>query len=132
MSSLVIRTMDRAVVLRGSGLATTMKLKKMDFALLALVGFLLVTSLFIFHVWSRLYVFRLGYEIVQQESARRELLEESKRLNLEITGLRSPARIEKIAREELNLRPAKPEQIVLVTPEEPRLALASAQVSHPD
>lgn len=132
MSTLVLRTMDQAEVIKGSSLATTMRLKKMDFALLALLAFLLVTSLFIFHVWSRLYAVRLGYEVFQQEKVRRELLEESKRLTLEVTGLRSPARIEKIAREELNLGPAKPEQIVLVTQEEPELALASADLSRPD
>lgn len=132
MSTLVIRTMDQAEVFKGNGLATTMKLKRMDIALLALLAFLLITSLFIFHVWSRLYVFRLGYDVFQQENVRRELLEESKRLTLEITSLRSPARIEKIAREELKLRPAKPDQIVLVNPEDSQLALVAADIPRRD
>ena len=128
MRGILVRTLDQAELVKGGSFLSGIRIRKMDFALAALLLFLLVTSTFVFHVWSRLYVFRLGYEIYQQDKVSRELLEESRRLNLEIASLKSPSRLEAIARQELNLRPPRADQVVMVPVEKsPTLALASVE-----
>jgi cell division protein FtsL len=79
---------------------------------LALV--LLVVSLFVLFVWSRLEVINLGYRISQVDKNRKDLLRVNRELKLEIASLKSPSRLEKIGRENLNLFPPEPKQIVMV------------------
>jgi cell division protein FtsL len=118
MRSLVIRTVDHAELVKEESLLARLNAKNLDFVLVALLIFLLVTSIFVFHVWSRLYVFRTGYEIYQQEKTKQELLEENRILTMEVASLKSPARIERIARDDLGLRSPRPEQVVMVNPRE--------------
>ena len=132
MRSVVIRTVDHAELVGEESLLSRLNLKNLDFALVALLIFLLATSAFVFHVWSRLYVFRTGYEIYQQEKSKQELLEENRILTMEVASLKSPARLEKIARRELGLRSPRPEQVVMIHPREPALTLTSVQLSLPE
>ncbi len=83
--------------------------------LFALLIFLLTTGTFVLQAWSRLYILHLGYEIYQLEDERRQLLEENRRLLMEISNLRSPARIGRIAREELGLRLPKADEVVIIS-----------------
>ena len=69
---------------------------------------------FIFYTWSRIEVVKIGYEIFNTNSEMRRLDQENKELILEIATLKSPKRIERIAREELKLLPPKDEQIVIL------------------
>ena len=80
------------------------------FALLML--FLIGGSLF--YVWSRIQVIRLGYEISSALKEGKALTEANKRLRLEIATLKSYARIEKLAVEELGMAKPKPEQVVVI------------------
>ena len=77
-----------------------------------LVFFLIGGSLF--HVWSRIQVIRLGYEISDVLKAGRTLAEENKRLRLEIATLKSYGRIEKIAVEELGMIKPRPDQVIVI------------------
>jgi cell division protein FtsL len=79
---------------------------------LACIVLLFLVSLFF--VWSRLQLMQLEYEISSQETRLLQLQQETKALRLEVATLNSPARIEQIARRELNLRMPTPEQVVLV------------------
>jgi cell division protein FtsL len=68
----------------------------------------------LFHVWSRIQVIRLGYEISHALKAERMLAEENKRLHLEIATLKSYGRIERIAVEDLGMTKPRPDQVIVV------------------
>jgi cell division protein FtsL len=83
--------------------------------LLPVLGFIaLVFTVSLFFVWSRVQVTGLEYEISQSESTLRDLRHEMSNLRLEAASLRSPERIERVARKELNLRLPTAEQVVTV------------------
>jgi len=68
----------------------------------------------LFYVWSRIQVIRLGYEISRALKEEKTLTEANKRLRLEIATLKSYARIEKFAVEELRMTKPKPEQVIVI------------------
>jgi len=82
------------------------------FPLIAFVVVLMIVALFF--VWSRLEVVNLEYDISTFENRLRSLKQESKQLKLEAASLRSPARIEQMARAKLGLRLPTPEQVMTV------------------
>lgn len=65
------------------------------FALFAAVGIL--------HVSSRVLVVDAGYRLSQAEARQRTLTRENDQLKLELATLRSPARLERLAREQLGM-----------------------------
>lgn len=78
---------------------------------LMLLAMVIVSGLAISHVWTRLRAFEYGYKISKAAKRRARLLEINRRLRIEVALLKSPARISRIATEELGLQPPKPEQI---------------------
>jgi len=80
------------------------------FALLTL--FLIVSSLFF--VWSRIQTIQLGYEISNALKEGRALVETNKKLRLEMATLKSYARIERIATEELGMSKPRPDQVIVI------------------
>ncbi len=79
---------------------------------LGFIALLLMVSLFF--VWSRVQVTSLEYEISQLESRLRGLRQETSNLRLEAASLRSPERIERVARKELHLRLPTADQVITV------------------
>jgi cell division protein FtsL len=77
-----------------------------------LLSFLIGGSLF--YVWSRIQVIHLGYEISNAVKEGNGLVEANKRMRLEVATLKSYARIEKIAVEELNMVKPKPHQVIVI------------------
>ena len=73
-----------------------------------------IIAALIFYTWSRIEVVKIGYEIFGANSEMRRLDQENKELILEIATLKSPKRIERIAREELKLLPPKDEQTIIL------------------
>ena len=85
------------------------------------VGVLLVGVL-LFSAWQHFELLRHGYQIEQMQRERAAEEEVNRHLRLEIESLRSPERIERIAKDELHLvEPAADEAIVIerVTPAAP-------------
>jgi len=85
------------------------------------VGVLLVGVL-LFSAWQHFELLQHGYQIEQMQRERAAQEEVNRHLRLEIESLRSPARIERIAKEKLHLvEPAADEAIVIerVTPAAP-------------
>jgi len=85
------------------------------------VGVLLVGVL-LFSAWQHFELLRHGYQIEQMQRERAAEEEVNRHLRLEIESLRSPERIERIAKEKLQLvEPAADEAIVIerVTPAAP-------------
>jgi cell division protein FtsL len=68
----------------------------------------------LFYVWSRIQVIQVGYEISNSLKEERALTEANKKLRLEIATLKSYARIEKLAMEELRMVKPKPEQVIVI------------------
>lgn len=85
---------------------------KFVFRILFLVAFMAILSLF--YIWSRVQIVQYGYEINELKVRQHQLIEENKRLKVETATLKSPNRIEKIARERLKMRAPLPEQIQIV------------------
>ncbi len=75
-------------------------------------GLLLAGALF--HVWSRLHVVDLGYRLAAARAAHAQLVEQNRRLSLELATLEAPARVAEAARRQLGLVPPSPSQIVHV------------------
>lgn len=85
------------------------------------IGVFLVAVL-LFSAWQHFELLRHGYQIEQMQRERAAEEEVNRHLRLEIETLREPARIEKIAKEQLQLvEPSADEAIVIerVTPAAP-------------
>lgn len=74
-----------------------MNTKNIILVLFAIISFVL------FYTWQRIEVLRLGYEVDKLRSEKNELYNKNKFLQVKVAGLKSLDRVEKIAREELNL-----------------------------
>jgi cell division protein FtsL len=83
-----------------------------------LVLFTLLLLFFIggslFYVWTRIQVIQFGYEISNALKEERALTEANKKLRVEIATLKSYARIEKLAVEDLKMAKPKPEQVIVI------------------
>jgi cell division protein FtsL len=94
------------------------KVKPKGIKLNLLILFSLLMLFFIggslFYVWSRIQVIQLGYEISNTMKEERTLTESNKKLRLEIATLKSYARIERLALEELRMAKPRPEQVILI------------------
>ena len=75
---------------------------------------LLVTLVSIFHVWSRAKVIDLNLQISDDKRLYRELQQENKQLKVEGASLKTPARIEALAKGELGMVLPAEQQVVLV------------------
>ena len=94
------------------------KVRRKGIKLNLLILFSLLMLFFVggslFYVWSRIQVIQLGYEISNVMKEERALAEANKKLRLEIATLKSCARIEKLALEELRMAKPRPEQVIVI------------------
>jgi cell division protein FtsL len=81
------------------------------FALFAAVGIL--------HVTSRVLVVDMGYRLSKAQSEGNSLTRENDRLKLELATLKAPARLEKLAREQLGMAMPSGSAVVSLRPELP-------------
>ena len=68
----------------------------------------------LFYVWSRVLVINLGYDLSQAMDVQWNLVQDNKKLHIEIATLKSLARIERIAQDELDMEKPIPGQIILM------------------
>jgi len=93
--------------------------------LLALGGVL--AGAFLFYAWQHFQCIQLRYQLEELKSERVQSAELNQQLKLEVAGLRSPMRIDAIARRQLGLSVPVPGQIAPVEgPSEAVLAQARA------
>lgn len=78
------------------------------------VWLIAVTMLALFYVWSRIQVVQYGYENATLTRQSDELSKQISSLEIEIAKLKSPARLEDVAKKELGMRPPSAEQTVIV------------------
>ncbi|MFP2928385.1 cell division protein FtsL [Pyxidicoccus sp. 3LG] len=81
------------------------------FALFAGVGFL--------HVTGRVLVVDMGYRLSRAEAESRTLTRENDRLKLELATLKAPARLERVAREQLGMSMPKGGAVVSLSADKP-------------
>jgi cell division protein FtsL len=67
------------------------------------------------YMWPRVQVVRLAYRMQTSEQHLRELLQQHDHLRLEVTSLKDPQRIYRIATEQLGLSTPRPDQVVIVS-----------------
>jgi cell division protein FtsL len=112
MSRSMSRTGDRILWMEEGSRSKTSAAKSNLLLFILLMFFLIGGSLF--YVWSRIQVVQQGYEISRVLKEERALTEMNKKLRVEIATLKSYARIEKIAVEELKMTKPKPDQVIVI------------------
>lgn len=83
-------------------------------ALFAVTAFFTTAALA--HVWVRLQVVRLGYQISRETDREKRLQQVHRKLQVERALLRSPERLERLARDRLNLSMPDPGTIQRLKP----------------
>jgi cell division protein FtsL len=71
----------------------------------------------LFYVWAEITTIRLGYLLAQAGDAHRALLEENRGLRIEVSALRAPERLMRLA-DQYRLEPPKSEQVVRLQEDE--------------
>ena len=79
-----------------------------------MVVMVLLTIVSIFHVWSRVKVIDMNLQIAGISKEIREQEQEQKRLRLEVASLKTPGRIEALAKGELGMALPTDQQIIVV------------------
>lgn len=79
-------------------------------AILATVGVLAALT----YVWIRIQVIQLGYEVSRLRKETTDLKEERNLIKAEVEALKSPSRLEVIARERFGMRLPQGDEIVFV------------------
>jgi cell division protein FtsL len=86
--------------------------------LLQLLPPLLAVTLFVgvglMHVTSRVLVVGVGYELSRLEQENHELLRQNDALRVELAALKNPARLERVAREQLGMVPPPAGAVITV------------------
>ncbi|MFB3924445.1 MAG: cell division protein FtsL [Syntrophales bacterium] len=80
---------------------------------LILVSLILMAAILVY-VWSHIHSTELKYRIAKEVSIKENLLEENKKLKVEIATLKSPKRIEAIARHQMNMQHPEREQVIFL------------------
>jgi cell division protein FtsL len=93
---------------------TQLVTNRLDVFRFLMICMVLLTVVSVFHVWSRFKLVDLNLQISETSRLLKEAEQEQKRLNLEMASLRTPARIETIARNELGMALPSEQQVVLV------------------
>ncbi len=81
-------------------------------SLIAVVDVLLAASLLF--VWSHVRTTELKYQIAKEMSLRESLLEENRKLKVEIAFLKSPQHLERVARERLGMTYPERDQVIFL------------------
>ncbi len=106
------------------------KVDRMKGAVFKYIFTLIVLAFFcsLFYIWSRIQVVNIGYEINRGLALKEKLIEENKRLSLEVATLKSPVRLESLAKNQfqmdlpqksqiLNHYEARPAEVIVARPE---------------
>jgi cell division protein FtsL len=81
---------------------------------IVLVAAMAVIACSLFYVWAHHQIISLGYETSEAAREEQALLQENKRLRLELASLKAPGRIERMAQHELGLVAPQKEQLIIV------------------
>lgn len=79
-----------------------------------MIFMVILTVVSIFHVWSRYKIIDINLQISESNQQLKSAEQERKRLNLEAASLKTPLRIESIAKNELGMNLPTEQQIIQV------------------
>lgn len=85
-----------------------------DTARFVVVCMVLITIVSIFHVWSRFRLVELNLQVSEASRKLKNIEQEQRQLQLEVALLKTPARIEAIAKHKFGMVVPGKEQIILV------------------
>jgi cell division protein FtsL len=75
---------------------------------------LVLMAVALVYVWSHIRMTELEYMVAEEMSIKENLLEEQRKLNVEIATLKSPQRIEAIAKNKLQMSYPAREQVIIL------------------
>ena len=101
--SVIIAAMPRLILCPKSGRV------KMTAIIVLLAGMVVTGCLF---AWSHLQFITLNYQISQIYNEQKELQNMNRKLRVELTNLKSLARLERLAKENYNMATPEPRQVV--------------------
>jgi cell division protein FtsL len=79
-----------------------------------IIVMVLLTVVSVFHVWSRVQLIDINLKISEAGRNLKQLQQDNERLRVEVGSLKSPARIEALAKGELGMELPSEQQVVLV------------------
>ena len=87
---------------------------RLDIFKFMMICMVLLTVVSVFHVWSRFKLVDLNLQISEASRLLKETEQDQKRLRLEAASLKTPARVETIAKNELGMALPTGQQVVSV------------------
>ena len=105
--------MSLAEVIRQNAPDSEKEITALPYSSFLFVTFVLMAVALIY-VWSHIHMMELEYQIAAETSRKEQLLEEQRKLKVEYATLKSPQRIEAIAREKLQMTYPERDQVILV------------------
>jgi len=109
-----IKTMSNKVAAPRQNDAVAVYSSRWDLFPHLMVIMVLLTLVSIFHVWSRVKVVDLNLRLSDAGSQLKNEQQEQNRLKLEVASLKTPSRIEALARGELGMALPTDQQVVIV------------------
>jgi len=94
--------------------ASALSLQRLDMFKFLMICMFLLTIVAVFHVWSRFKLIDLNLQIAESNRQLKDAEQEQKRLELEVASLRTPSRIESIAKNELGMALPTEQQVIVV------------------
>jgi len=89
---------------------------QLKYSVFLFVAFVLMVVA-ITYVWSHVQMTKLEYQVAEEMSKKERLLEDQRKLKLEMATLKSPQRIEAIAKSSLNLSYPERDQVIILKDE---------------
>lgn len=93
---------------------TQLAANRMDVFRFLMICMVMLTFVSVFHVWSRFKLVDLNLQISEASRLLKEAEQEQKRFKVEVASLKTPARIEAIAKGELGMALPTEQQVILV------------------
>ncbi|MGA2330491.1 MAG: cell division protein FtsL [Syntrophales bacterium] len=75
---------------------------------------LVLMAVALFYVWSHIHMTELEYMVAAEMSIKEKLVEEQNKLKVEIATLKSPQRLEAVAREQLQMTYPTRDQVIIL------------------
>jgi cell division protein FtsL len=88
--------------------------KRWDLFPYLIIVMVMITLVSIFHVWSRVRVLELGLKLTEASQMLKDAQQENNRLRLEVASLKTPGRVEALAKGELGMALPTNQQVVVV------------------
>ena len=104
----------RVIAPRPISSGTHLDLQRLDIFKYLMICMILFTIVSVFHVWSRFKLIDLNLQLSESSRILKEAEQEQKRLKLEAASMKTPARVEAIAKGELGMTLPSDNQMVLV------------------